>query len=195
MKPRERKTPPLLSALAAVAALALQLSAIPAEAQFVAGNGDPQAPVVLERFQGTAADFRTVQLFCASDTAGDYISNALCTVADTEVRKGARDLGINFRSGSDREDGETFTVYVHITSAGTAPRGMSVRVEASRYYGEAIDQAAPHRSPAAFPRSGKLVFFEETITGVGQGDSLEEPLRRRLRTVVGGFFRNLERSR
>ena len=170
----------------------VSLLATPAYAQYNPSPNDPQAPVDVPRYHGTLADFDKVQLLCASDTGGDYISNALCTVADTEVRAGARQVGMSFVAGSNREEDDTFMIYVHITSAGRVPRGMSVHVEASRYYSEAVDRSARNSTAAAFRRAGKMVFWEDNITGVGQGDSLEEPMRRRLRQLIQQLFKQIE---
>ena len=168
----------------------LLLTAIPAQAQLNPSPNDPQAPVTLPAFSGKATDFSRIEFLCASETDGDYISTAICTAAETETRSQARRRGIDVFNSNGGEDDKAFTIFVQITSAGRVPRGMSVRVEASRYYEKAIDQEAGYNEPAAFPRRGKLVFYDETITGVGQGDSLEEPLRRRARQLVQNFFHN-----
>jgi hypothetical protein len=171
------------------------LLAVPAFAQYMPSPSDPQAPVEIEKYRGNFADFEHVQFLCSSDTSGDYISNALCTAAENAVRSGARDAGLSFREGTNRESDDTFMIYVQITSAGTAPRGMAVRLEASRYYEKAIDRAVRSTTPAFHPRPGKLVMWEETITGVGQGDSLEDPMRRRVRHLLQGFFTMVERQK
>lgn len=168
--------------------VALLFAAAPASAQYNPSPNDPQAPVELPRYQGKLSDFEKVELLCTSDTSGDYISTSLCTAADVETRSLAQRYHLDVKQSSGNEDDRAFTLYVHITSAGTAPRGMSVHVEASRYMREAVDQRAGHAMPMAFPRAGKLVMYQETITGVGQGDSLEEPLRRRLRGLIRQFF-------
>lgn len=164
------------------------LVAMPAMAQYNPSPNDPQAPVEIARYGGNLKDFRTIEIHCYSETAGDYISNALCTAADTEIRARALQNGLRVRESGGEEADDAFTLYVHITSAGIAPRGISVRVEASRYYQAAVDQNASYRDAAAHPRRGKLVMYEETITGVGQGDTLEEAMRQRLRRVIQNFF-------
>jgi len=169
--------------------LALSLLALPAHAQFNPSPNDPQAPVELQRYKGEMTDFEKVEFLCYSTTSGDYISTALCTAAEVEANKQAREYRLGFSKSGGNEDPKAFTLYVHITSAGTVPRGMSVRVEASRYYEQAIDQRAGYRDPANTGRSGKLVFFEETITGVGQGDNLEYQLRRRVKALIEKFFK------
>jgi hypothetical protein len=70
-----------------------------------------------------------------------------------------------------------------------------VQVEASRYYNEAVDKAEDPDSPAGFPRRGKLVFFEDTITGVGAGDSLENGIRAGMRHVMHKLFSEIARDR
>lgn len=166
----------------------LLLANMPAQAQLNPSPNDPQAPVEISRYRGDLTDFDTVETHCYSTTAGDYISTSLCTAADNEIRSRALRNGLKVRLSGGSPDSKAFTMYVHISSAGVAPRGISVRVEASRYYEAAVDQKAGYRDPASTPRRGKLVFFEETITGVGQGDNLEEAMRLRLRRVIQGFF-------
>lgn len=170
--------------------VALLLAAVPAYAQYNPSANDPQAPVDAPRYHGKMSDFEKVELLCVSDTSGDYISTALCTAADVEIRSLAQRYHFDVKQSSGSEDDRAFTFYIHITSAGTAPRGMSVQVEASRYMREAVDRRAAHNMPMAFPREGKLVMYQEVITGVGQGDSLEEPLRRRLRGLIRAYFTN-----
>lgn len=156
---------------------------------------DPQAPVHIPRFKGDYSDYDTVEVLCSSDASGDYISTALCTLTNDLARGRGRDVGLRVVPSSGRDRNDSFTLYVHIASAGLAPRAISVRVEASRYYQGAIDREAGHNEPASAPRRGKLVMFEETITGVGQGDSLEMSMRSNLQRVLNGFFDKVEAQR
>lgn len=157
-------------------------------AQFNPSPNDPQAPVEIPRFNGNMKDFEEVEFLCYSQAAGDYISTALCEAADNEARKAARDNDLRFRVSGGREDAKSFTLYVYITSAGVAPRAMSIRVEASKFMKEAVDKEASYLDPASAGRTGKLVMFENTITGVGYRDNLESQLRHDLRRVIRDFF-------
>lgn len=169
---------------------ALMLVAVPAQAQFNPSPNDPQAPVEMDHYRGDLRDFTKVEFLCYASDA-DYITTAICTAAENEANAQAREHRLAFtKATGGHSDDKAFTLYVHITSAGAAPRGMAVRVEASRYYVEAVDQRAGHRDPAAFARSGKLVFFEETTTGVGRGDNLELQLRQRVQGIVQKLFAN-----
>lgn len=156
---------------------------------------DPQAPVHTPRQKGDFSDFDTVEVLCSADTSGDYIATALCTLTNDIARDKGRDAGLRVVPGGGRERSDSFTLFVRVSSAGTAPRAVSVRVEASRYYERAIDQEAGHNEPASFPRRGKLVMYEETVTGVGQGDNLEMNMRANLKKVLNGFFVRLEGQR
>ena len=149
---------------------------------------DPQAPVKLPRFNGSFADFRRVDFVCRSDSSGDYISNAICTVAQNTAHSAALDSDLRF--GSDLRNGgnDGFVLLVRVTSSGVAPRAVSVLVQASRYYESAVDKDAPFETAAAWPRHGKLVMYEEIITGVGQGDTLENGMRVGVRRVIQGLF-------
>lgn len=164
------------------------LLAVPASAQYMPSPSDPQAPVDVPRYRGNFSDFAYVQFLCSSETSGDYIATALCTAAENAVRSGARDAGFSFREGSNRDPDDTFTIYIRITSAGRVPRAVAVQLEASRYYEKAMDRAVRSSTPAFFPRAGKLVMWEDTITGIGQGDNLEYQLRRQVAAVLDGFF-------
>lgn len=167
---------------------ALMLASLPAQAQLNPSPNDPQAPVEIARFKGDLSDFGTVEILCNSDSAGDYLSTALCTAADNEIRTLAQRYHLNIRQGGGNEGDDSFTFFIRITSAGQFPRAVAVQVEASRYMKEAVDQSAGYRDPAAFRRPGKLVMYQETITGVGQGDGLEGRMRLQLRRVIQAFF-------
>lgn len=156
---------------------------------------DPQAPVSIPRYKGNFADFDSVEVLCSSDTSGDYISTALCTLANDVARDKGRDARLRVYPSGGRERNDSFTLYIRITSAGVAPRATSVRVEASRYYEAAVDRDAGHREAASFPRRGKLVMFEETMTGVGSGDNLEMNLRAHLQAVLNRFFARVAKDR
>lgn len=159
------------------------------------GVQDPQAPVSIPRYKGDFSDFESVEVLCSSDTSGDYISTALCTLANDVARDKGRDVRLRVYPSGGEERKDSFTLYVRITSAGIAPRATSVRVEASRYYEAAVDREAGYRDPAFFPRRGKLVMFEETITGVGSGDNLEMNLRAHLQAILNRFFARVARDR
>ncbi len=165
--------------------------AVPALAQ----TADPQAAVPTSYFKGKLSDFDKVQILCSGDESGDLLTNALCAVVDTEVRTGARDAGMDVVVGNPKEKGDSFTIFARVHSAGKYPRAVSVRVEASRYYEAAVDKDARYATAATAERSGKLVMWEETITGVGGGDALEMPMRKRLREVLRALFKDIERDR
>lgn len=164
------------------------LMASPALAQLNPSPNDPQAPVTIPRFSGTLKDFSTIEFLCTSEASGDYVSTGICAAAEGAVRDYAGDLRMSVVPSAGRNKDDSFIIYIRVTSAGTAPRGMAVTIEASRYMEAAIDKNARNSDPASSPRRGKLVFWQETATGVGQGDRLEMQLRRRVQSLVRLLF-------
>lgn len=164
------------------------LMASPALAQYNPSPADPQAPVTIPRFAGTLKDFSTIEFLCTSEASGDYVSTGICAAAEAAVRDYAGGLRMSVVPAAGRSKDDSFVIFVRVTSAGTVPRGMAVSIEASRYMEAAIDKSAGFNEPAIFPRRGKLVFWQETATGVGQGDRLEMQLRRRVQGLVRLLF-------
>ena len=168
------------------------LMASPALAQLSPSPNDPQAPVSIPRFSGTLKDFSEIEFICSSEASGDYVSVGICAAAEGAVRDYANKLRMSVVPSSGRNKDGSFVVYVRITSAGTVPRGMAVTIEASRYMEAAVDKSVRNSDPASFPRRGKLVFWQESATGVGQGDRLEMQLRRRVQSLVRQLFSHIE---
>ncbi len=170
------------------------LLASTAGAQFNPSPNDPQAPVDLPSFHGNFADFKRVDFVCNADTSGDYATESICTVARNTTRSGALDSGMDFGEDLHRDNDDGFVVQVRITSSGTVPRAMSVLVQASRYYAGAQDKEGHYNTPATWPRRGKLVMYEEIVTGVGAGDSLENGMRVGVRRLIQSLFARIRQE-
>lgn len=172
----------------------LLLWALPVQAQTYSPTpyADPQAPVQTQRSHGTLADFGNIHFVCRSDTSGDYASSGICTVARHDAHSAAMDLGLNLDDNTAREDPEGMVLYLHISSSGNVPRAMAVQIQLYRRYEEAVDKAAGNNDPAATPRQGKLVFYEETVTGAGVGDDLEGAMRGGVRAVLSSMFAKIQ---
>lgn len=164
--------------------LALLMFALPAQAQ--------QAP---SRYKGLLSDFKKVQVLCLTDRGGDYLMAALCAATESEVRSAARAADLDVVPGYKPDEDDAFTVFVSVTSAGDARRAVAVRVEASREYEKAIDNAADGRDPASYPRKGRLVMFEDTITSFGLGETLESQLRANLKGVIRKLFLGIKQEK
>jgi hypothetical protein len=164
--------------------LLLALCAMPAQAQ-----------ETKQRYKGNLGDFEKVQILCLTDRGGDYLMAALCAATESEVRTSARRADIDVKPGYSIDKGDMFTVYVNITSAGTTPRAVAVRVEASREYLAAIDTEADGRSPAGSARKGRLVMFEDTITSYGMGDTMERQLRAGLKQTIRRLFDQIKQEK
>jgi hypothetical protein len=163
--------------------IALLILAFPAQAQ--------QAK---SRYNGTLSDFKKVQVLCLTNGSGDYLMAAICAAADSAVRSYAHGTGFEVEPGYMPDRDDAFTIYVSAMSAGDARRAVSVRIEASREYAKAIDTEASGRDPAAYPRKGRLVMFEDSITAYGLGDTLESNVRRNLKGIIESLFLRIRRE-
>lgn len=172
--------------------LCLVVITSPALAQYSPSPNDPQAPVETPRYKGRVTDFPKMRFLCNADTSGDYIATAVCSTGEIEARTQARYLDFDMDMLSGRDNDNSIILYVHVTSAGRAPRATSIHFELSRTVDGGVDSEADRNSPAAFPRRGKLVIYEDTITAIGQGDSLEEALRRSLQVQLRKMFRMIK---
>lgn len=170
------------------------LLAPPVCAQFNPSPNDPQAPVDLPVFHGTFADFKRVDFVCNAETSGDYATESICNIARNTTRSGALDSGLDFGEDVRGDNDDGFVVLVRLTSSGTVPRALSALVQASRYYAGALDKEGRYNTPATWPRRGKLVMYEEIVTGVGQGDSLENGMRVGVRRQIQALFARIRQE-
>ncbi len=166
----------------------------PSTANYTA-QSDPQAPVTSGNKNGSLADFDRVDFFCRSDSGRDYTVESICMVARNTTMSGASELGLRYGDDPTLNSENGFVLLVRITSSGKVPRAISAMIQASRYYDQAVDLKAPHASAAAVSRRGKLVMYEEIITGVGQGDGLENAMRVSVRRVIQGLFARIRQDK
>jgi len=149
-------------------------------------SGMPDAP----SFRGSMGDFKTMHFTCISDASGDYLSSNICAMAKMRAQEIARDLRMAFRDGG-KEDHDGFTLSVRLQSTGVkTPRAVTVRMEASRLYKAAVDNAEAASYPASTGRAGRLVFWDSSITAVSNSynGNLDDAIRQYLRGMLKRFF-------
>ncbi len=163
-----------------------------AQAQMV--EDDSTAEPVYQRYHGTLNDFKKIYIQCAATDSGFQLTSGLCALVEMESRTAARGTNLRVEPGNNEgKDGLTLSVKLDVIEGGLS--AISVLVEVSRQYQEAVDKDASSNHPAATPRAGRMVFFSNSFTALGRGDMFDETVRGKLRGTIRQFFRTVESER
>ena len=176
-----------------VLAAALLLTATSAFAQ----EEDPEEREFnINQFKGWTG----VVLRCVGVSPDKAFSDAICAAAEADFKFMAETAGIPYRIVIDQDQFQLarkstqigHPIVLQVTTYATGangPIGVHIGIQATSFYGTAVESDAKPGDPEAMPKAGDLVLWEKPLTAAG-GDygSLARDLSPHVGRYVKEFF-------